>query len=102
MEILTQPNVKYYDNYIDFGSIKLNSKALTTLTFVGNMSDFQIKAGCMCTTTQPIKIDDNTIKVDVEYKNTHIKGEFEKTLVVSYKLQNKKHYMNLKIKGYVS
>ena len=102
MEILTQQNVKYYDNYIDFGSIKVNSKAHTNLTFVGDIKDFQIKAGCMCTTTQPTQIDKDKISVDVEYKNTHIKGEFEKTIAISYKMQNKKQYMNLKIKGNVS
>ena len=102
MEIQTESNVNHYDNYIDFGEIKQNSKAKTKLTFKGEITNFQIQPKCGCITTAPHKIDKETIIVDIEYKNTHILGEFEKTIVVTYKINNEKQSINLKIKGNVN
>lgn len=103
MEILVQDNVKLNGLEIDFGEVKQNSKVKTIVTFKGDkLSNFEAIPSCRCTTTSPKIIDSNTIELEVGYKDSHIKGSFNKTITLKYHEKGKKQVKYIKIKGKIN
>lgn len=86
----------------DFGQIKKDSKAVVTLLFNSDkLSRFEAEPTCGCTTTEPERVNDNTMKLVINYKNTHIIGAFSKTIKLSYYENGYKKTDKFKIKGEV-
>lgn len=86
-------------NEINFGNVKLNSKAVANILIKPEQGEelLSFKGTCGCTS-----IETSNGVYTVEYKNTNVKKPFSKTMILTYKKDGKEKTQEVKLKGSVN
>ena len=100
MRIFRNKTEEVLDKTINFGNIAYKGVAKEEITFIGdNITNFSAEPTCGCTVTKSKVNVDGTIDLLISYNNTHIRGDFGKSVVINYKESGVKNKIVLKIKG---
>lgn len=103
MKIFRNKTEEVLDKTIDFGNIAYKGIAKEEVTFIGdNITNFSAEPTCGCTVTESKVNIDGTISLQINYNNTHIRGDFGKSIVINYKEAGVKNKLVLKIKGTIN
>lgn len=87
---------------LDFGTIKKNSKAKTTVTVEGeNLQILTSNTSCGCTRAETNKIDSTKTEVDITYKNTHNVSPFSKEVYLNVTETSSNNRVVIQVKGNV-
>lgn len=103
MRIFRNKTEEVLDKTINFGNIAYKGIAKEEVTFIGdNITNFSADPTCGCTVAESKVNVDGTINLLISYNNTHIRGDFGKSIVINYKEAGVKNKLVLKIKGTIN
>lgn len=95
---------KSTDRYIlDFGVLKKNQVAKRKVQIKGEkLSGLTSQSDCSCTESSPEVIDENTIEIELQYKNTHMTKPFDKKVYLNFFENGQQKVATINIKGQVT